>query len=175
MALWWQNINFLECSAHAQKWNVGRNVGSSGQTHPTFHPTFENKICFWSRSNFIQHQFANVGWSNMGGQTDPTFHPTLVLSMLDEMLDAFDQGFTWFWKTRKFEHAEMNHELWCVVKFSFTKIMILCMKRLSWELCPKIRNHIASSETSSLENLNVFPLFDANPQKEGPEGRGVTG
>ena len=30
----------------------------------------------------------------MGGQTDPTFHPTLVFSMLDEMLDAFDQGFT---------------------------------------------------------------------------------
>ena len=23
---------------------------------------------------------------------DPTFHPTLVFSMLDEMLDAFDQG-----------------------------------------------------------------------------------
>ena len=30
----------------------------------------------------------------MGGQTHPTFHPTLVFSMLDEMLDAFDQGFT---------------------------------------------------------------------------------
>ena len=28
----------------------------------------------------------------MGGQTHPTFHPTLVFSMLDEMLDAFDQG-----------------------------------------------------------------------------------
>ena len=28
----------------------------------------------------------------MGGQTHPTFHRTLVFSMLDEMLDAFDQG-----------------------------------------------------------------------------------
>ena len=28
----------------------------------------------------------------MGGQTHPTFHPTLVFSMLNEMLDAFDQG-----------------------------------------------------------------------------------
>ena len=28
----------------------------------------------------------------MGGQAHPTFHPTLVFSMLDEILDAFDQG-----------------------------------------------------------------------------------
>ena len=31
----------------------------------------------------------------MNGQTHPTFHPTLAFSMLDEMLDAFDQGFRW--------------------------------------------------------------------------------
>ena len=30
----------------------------------------------------------------MGGQAHPKFHPTLVFSMLDEMLDAFDQGLT---------------------------------------------------------------------------------
>ena len=28
----------------------------------------------------------------MCGQTHPTFHPTFVFSMLEEMLDAFDQG-----------------------------------------------------------------------------------
>ena len=30
----------------------------------------------------------------MSGQTHPTFHPTLAFSMLDEMLDAFYQGFS---------------------------------------------------------------------------------
>ena len=37
----------------------------------------------------------------MGGLTHITFHPTLVFSMLDEMLDAFDQGFTRKFTTRK--------------------------------------------------------------------------
>ena len=30
----------------------------------------------------------------MGCQTHPTIPPTLVFSMLDEMLNAFDRGFT---------------------------------------------------------------------------------
>ena len=30
----------------------------------------------------------------MGGQTHPTFHPKFTFSMLDEILDAFDRGFS---------------------------------------------------------------------------------
>ena len=44
-------------------------------------------------SNINLQMLDDPAWG-MGGQTHPTFHPTLVFSMLDEMLDAFDQGFT---------------------------------------------------------------------------------
>ena len=50
----------------------------------------------------------------MGGQTHPTFHPTLVFSMLDEMLDAFDQGFS---QHSRFKFKTLSFQLCRVSKF----------------------------------------------------------
>ena len=87
----------------------------------------------------------------------PTFHPTLVFSMLDEMLDVFDQGFTVL--THPWEGTEMHKSSNDIYMSNFSLQIALSTNRFrmanGWRIDDLDRDVQLVTDLSNLHGLGA--------------------